>query len=153
MHHLETSTAWLYIARSAFTDGFLLTLQSCISALQGLWGHWGALIIVGVVSNCWQCPSRPILWVVYISVTYWGDSTTACALMAESTHLRLAHPPPPPNPPPSHPPLIHNSHDITEFVKKLYLKNQPWVLHNSDSYWTLAIRQLYLYSKSGMATA
>ena len=23
MHYLETSTVWLYIARSAFTDGFL----------------------------------------------------------------------------------------------------------------------------------
>ena len=26
MHCLETSTTWLYIARSAFTDGFLPTL-------------------------------------------------------------------------------------------------------------------------------
>ena len=43
MHYLETSTVWLYIARSAFTDGFLPTVQSCIGALQGLWGHWGAL--------------------------------------------------------------------------------------------------------------
>ena len=43
---------------------------SCIGALQGLWGHWGALIRAGVVSNCRQCPSRPIQWVVYIFVTY-----------------------------------------------------------------------------------
>ena len=31
---------------------------------------WGAIIKIGVVSNCYQCPSRPILQIVYISV-YW----------------------------------------------------------------------------------
>ena len=116
---LETSIAWLYIARSAFTDGFLATLSSCIGALRGLWGHWGALIRIGVVSNCWQCPSRPILWVVYISVTYWGDSITVCALMAGRTRLWLAHHP---HPPPTHPPPIHDTRDITGAVKKLSQK-------------------------------
>ena len=52
MCYLETSTVWLYIARSDFTEGFLPTVQSRIRTLQGLWGHWGALIRVGVVSNC-----------------------------------------------------------------------------------------------------
>ena len=52
MHCLETSTVCLHIDGSAFTDDFLSTLYSRIGALQDLWGHWGALIRVGVVSNC-----------------------------------------------------------------------------------------------------
>ena len=51
----ETSSTWLYIARSAFTDGILPTLWGRVCALQGLWGHWGALIMIDVVSKCCQC--------------------------------------------------------------------------------------------------
>ena len=39
MNCLETSTMRLYIARSAFTDGFLTILISHIGTLQGLWDH------------------------------------------------------------------------------------------------------------------
>ena len=122
--YLETSTVWLCIAKSGFTDSFLPTVQSHIGALLGLWGHWGALIRVGVVSNCWQCPSQSILWVVYISVIYWGDSTTLCILMAGIAHFRLAtHPTTPPHHPPYCSPLTHDIHDITGAVKN-YLKIQ-----------------------------
>ena len=70
-----------------------------------------------------------------ISVTYWRDSTTVGALMARRTHLQLAHSPPPPAPPP----FTHPTWHVWYYrVVKNYLKNQLWVLHSRDSYWTLA---------------
>ena len=63
-------------------------------------------------------------------------------------------------PPPACPPtltmphctyhLIHNTCDITRVVKS-YLKNQQYILCRRVCYETLAIRLLYLYSKSGVA--
>ena len=61
-----------------------------------------------------------------------------------------ASPPTPIIPPPSHP-LLHNTHDITGVVKN-YLKNQQWILCGRVCYETLAIKLLYIYSKSGVAT-
>ena len=80
--------------RSAFTDGFLLTLINHVGTLQGMWGHWVALIRIDGVPICWQCLSWSILWIVHISVTYWEHSTVVCVLMAGRTCLQLAHPPP-----------------------------------------------------------
>ena len=53
--------------------------------------------------------------------------------------------------PPSACPLTLSPHDITGVVKN-YLKNQQCIVHSRGSYETLAIRLLYLYSKSGVAT-
>ena len=54
MHCPEVTTMWLWIARSAFTDSFLLTLYNPIGVLQGLRGHWGALIRISEASSCCQ---------------------------------------------------------------------------------------------------
>ena len=86
--------------------------------ITGPVGHWGALIRIGVVPSCYQWPSRSILWIVYISVTYWGHSTTDCALTAVKSRLQVSHPPrPTPTPLPStYLPLIHDTCDITGVV-------------------------------------
>ena len=80
-----------------------------------------------------------------------GCSTTVCALIAGRACLRLAQPLPPLPPLPSTQLLIYNTHDITEFVKKLS-QNQQRIMCGTVSYETLAIRLLYLYSKSDVAT-
>ena len=61
------------------------------------------------------------------------------------------HPPPPPHPTPSHLPIPYTRHPWYYRGCKSYLKSQLWVIHGRDSYCILAIRQLYLYSKSGAA--
>jgi len=43
-HYPDTVTQLLEIKRSAFTDGFLLTLSSYAGPTQTLWDHWGTLI-------------------------------------------------------------------------------------------------------------
>ena len=55
------------------------------------------------------------------------------------------------SPPPTHPPP-YKQHLRYYRGCKNYLKNQQWILHSRVSYETVAIRLLYLYSKSGMAT-
>ena len=54
MHCPPTSTAWLSVARSAFTDSFLPNSVKPSGALQGQLTHWGALIRIGWVLNCCQ---------------------------------------------------------------------------------------------------
>ena len=62
------------------------------------------------------------------------------------------HPPPPPHPhpPPTCPPPIQCIRDITWAIKN-YLKTRLCVIHGRDSYWMIAIIQLYLYGKSCVA--
>ena len=67
-HPLPTHTN--YIGIDGQVEGFLPTLSIHEGALQGLWSHCGALLRMHEVSNCCQRPSRPILYVVPIFVTY-----------------------------------------------------------------------------------
>ena len=97
MHHPETSSAWLWIARSAFTDGFLPTLLNRAGALQGLLANWGALIRIGWVPSCCQRLSQSILLFVYIPVICWGHSTNVCDVMVGTPAPTM------PPPPPAHP--------------------------------------------------
>ena len=68
---------------------------------------------LGVVPNCSQRLSRPILWIVAVCATYWTHSTAACLLMVGLTHHR------PPTPATRPPPYIHAICDITNAVKKV----------------------------------
>ena len=90
-----------YMAKSAFTDGFLLTLSNHQGALQGLWSQWMALIRMWVVPDCCQQLSQPILLIESVSVTYWRHNIAVCVLMEDITRLRL------PTHPTTHPTLSH----------------------------------------------
>ena len=58
-----------------------------------------ALIRMCMVPNCSQQLSRPILWIVAVSATYWTHTTAVCVLMVALTRLWLpTHP--------SHPPTL-----------------------------------------------
>ena len=71
--------------------------------------------------------------------------------MAEELAFSLpTHPPPPP---PSHPPTsLYITPVILQGLQKLSQKPAVNTVQQSYSYETLAVRLLYLYSKSGMAT-
>ena len=84
-------------------------------ALLVLWGHWMALIRVCVVPNCSQRLSRPVLWIVTVSVTYWTHTAVVSVLTVPLTRLRL---PTLPLQPPAHH-LKRAISDITVAVKKL----------------------------------
>ena len=141
MHCPEASTTWLQIARSAFTDSFF---QPCKMALV----HYracevtGEIIRIGEVPSCCQWSSQSILWIVYISVTYWGHSTTVCALMVGIACLQLPHLLPPPTP--TWHPWYYRGCKISQ---KLAV-NTAW----QSCYETVAIRLLNLYSESGVST-
>ena len=78
-----------------------------------------ALIRMCVVPNCSQRPSRPVLWIVAVCVTYWTHTTAVCLLMVALARLRLpTHPRHPPIPAIPHP-LIRVICDITVTVKKV----------------------------------
>ena len=96
---------------------------------------YGATGWIGAVPNCCWCQSQSLLWIVYISVTYWEHSTIVYALMVGRAHLRLDHPPPPP-------PLYVRHPWYYKECKKLSQKNQQWILHSRVSYETAAIRLL-----------
>ena len=104
------------MARSAFTGGLFPTLLNHVGPLQGVWGHWGALIRLHDVSGCCQRPSRPTMSIVAVSVPYWGHAAAVCLLVDGITHLRLPTPTPLP---PTHPPPTNSIRDITAVGKKL----------------------------------
>ena len=70
----------------------------------------------GVVPNCTQPLSWPILWIVTVGVTYWTHTVVVRVLVVPLTRLRLStHPRPLP---PAYS-LIRAICDITVAMKKL----------------------------------
>ena len=114
----------------------LPTLLDCIGALQGLWSHWGALIIISLLPYCCQWQFCSILQFVYIPVAHWEHIATVCDLMCGRTGLWFASPPTHPFPP-SHPLSTH----LPPYIQHLWyyrgcimLSQKPAV----NSYETLA---------------
>ena len=98
------------MASSAFRGGLFSTLQNHVGPLQGVWGHWGALIRLHGVSSCCQLqrPSRPTMSTVAVSVPYWGNTAAVCLLV------------------------------ILQLLEKNYLKTQQCQLGGRISYKTIA---------------
>ena len=120
------------MARSAFTGGLFPTLLNHIGPLQGVWGHWGALIRLHDVSGCCQRPSRPTMSTVAVSVPYWGHTAAVCLLVDGITRIRL---PTRPHCPP-HP--LQTLSVILQQLEKNYLKTQQYQLGGRISYKTIA---------------
>ena len=129
------------MARSAFTGGLFPTLQNHVGPLQGVWGHWEALIRIHGVSNCCQRPSWPTMSTVAVSVPYWGHTTALCLLVDGITRLRLSTSPHPL--PPTHP--LYTLSVILQQLEKNYLKTQQCQLGGRISYKTIATQVVYLY--------
>ena len=91
------------------------------------------LIRIGGMSDYCQCPSWPILWIVYISVVDRGHGTIVCVLMARKTHLPTSTSPVPSHPP-THP-FIHDICDITGVVKSS--QKSSLILHDRVCYETV----------------
>ena len=107
MHCLETSTAWLYIARSAFIDGFF---ANSVKPHWCITGPVASLIRVSVSQTSHNVRLDPSCGLcTYICHLLRGQHTI-CALMVRRTRLRLDHPPPPPILSPSHPPTVYTRH-------------------------------------------
>ena len=85
------------MAKFAFTNSFLPALSNYEDPLQSLWSQWVASIRMYIVPTCWQWLYQPILWIVFVSVTYWRYYNAACVLMKVISSLwllTLSFPPP-----------------------------------------------------------
>ena len=78
------------MAKFALTNVFLPALSNYEEALQGLWSQWVASIRMCIVPTCWQWLSQPILWIVFVSVTYWRYYVQYCLCTNESYKPPLA---------------------------------------------------------------
>ena len=99
MHCLETSTVWLYIVRSAFTDGFFadpVKPHWCITELVEPLGSTNQSWC-GVKLLTMSISTHPVDCVHICHLL--RDGTTVGALMAGGIRLWLAHPPLPPTHP------------------------------------------------------
>ena len=138
MHCPRTSTVWLKMARSAFTDGSV-KLSWCITGPVGPLGSTN--------QNWLGTKLLPMAILIYPVVC-----VHSCRLLGTQHYCLWSNGKEgQPSVCPPTQPLITAIRDITGVVKKLSQKQQ-WILHGSVNYKTVAISLLYLYGKSCVAT-